>query len=283
MAVREKYAHLPPLPADIRQRLACVPELLARHPVQLAYLFGSALEDCDRAGDIDLAVLPDAGYSFPALYADLSLWLGTDRLDLVELPAAPFWLQEAIVRTGRRIYARDPLDAARYEAGILSQSLEHRERLRRYAPDALRDAMGVDRDFLTQVAVNLNRVADELDKHARVSADDLATDLTLCWAVQHGLLVGISLILQAAQHILTRHFGTLPDSYEASLAALRAHKVISATLYRRLRGAGGFRNVLVHEYMEVDLDRVAQYARRAPKTFRDFARELSQWLESVSA
>jgi hypothetical protein len=33
----------------------------------------------------------------------------------------------------------------------------------------------------------------------------------------------------------------------------------------------------------VDLDRVAQYARRAPKTFRDFARELSQWLESVSA
>ena len=136
MAVREKYAHLPPFPADIRQRLACVPELLACHPVQLAYLFGSALDDCDRAGDIDLAVLPDAGYSFPALYADLSLWLGTDRLDLVELPAAPFWLQEAIVRTGRRIYARDPLDAARYEAGILSQSLELRERLRRYAPDA---------------------------------------------------------------------------------------------------------------------------------------------------
>jgi uncharacterized protein YutE (UPF0331/DUF86 family) len=101
--------------------------------------------------------------------------------------------------------------------------------------------------------------------------------------VQHGLQVGISLILQAAQHILTRHFGTLPDSYEASLAALRAHKVISATLYRRLRGAGGFRNVLVHEYMAVDLNRVARYARRAPKTFRDFARELSQWLESVSA
>ena len=78
--------------------------------------------------------------------------------------------------------------------------------------------MGVDRDFLMQVAVNLNRVAGELDKHARVSADDLATDLTLCWAVQHGLQVGISLILQAAQYISTRHFGTLPDSYEASLA-----------------------------------------------------------------
>jgi uncharacterized protein YutE (UPF0331/DUF86 family) len=283
MAVREKYAHLPPLPADIRQRLARVPQVLARHPVRLAYLFGSVLQECDGTNDIDLAVLPDAGYSFPALYADLSLCLGTDRLDLVELPAAPYWLRESIVRTGRCIYARDPLAAARYEAGILSQSRELRERLRRYAPEALRTAMAVDRDFLVQVAVNLNRVADELDKHAHISADDLATDLTLCWAVQHGLQVGISLILQAAQHILTRRFGALPESYEASLAELRANKVISATLYRRLRGAGGFRNVLVHEYMEVDLRRVARYAQRAPKIFRDFARELTQWLQGVPA
>jgi uncharacterized protein YutE (UPF0331/DUF86 family) len=281
MAVREKYAHLPPLPAEIRQRLARLPELLARHPIQLAYLFGSALHNPDQAGDIDLAVLPDDGYSFPALYADLSLTLGTDRLEIVELPAAPYWLLEAIVRTGKRIYARDPLAATRYEAGVLSLCSESRERLRRYAPEALQATMAVDRDFLMQVAVNLRRVADELEKHTHLSAEDLATNLTLRWAVEHGLLTGISLILQAAQHILTRHFGTLPESYEASLAELRAHKVISATLYRRLRGAGGFRNLLVHEYLEMNLTRVVQYARRAPKTFRDFAGELTQWLEQV--
>jgi len=281
MAVREKYAHLPPLPAEIRQRLARLPEILVRHPIQLAYLFGSALHNPDQAGDIDLAVLPDDGYSFPALYADLSLTLGTDRLEIVELPTAPYWLLEAIVRTGKRIYARDPLAATRYEAGVLSLCSESRERLRRYAPEALQATMAVDRDFLVQVAVNLRRVADELEKHAHLSAEDLATNLTLRWAVEHGLLTGISLILQAAQHILTRHFGTLPESYEASLAELRAHKVISATLYRRLRGAGGFRNLLVHEYLEVDLSRVVQYARRAPKTFRDFAGELTQWLDQV--
>jgi uncharacterized protein YutE (UPF0331/DUF86 family) len=281
MAVREKYAHLPPLPAEIRQRLARLPEILVRHPIQLAYLFGSALRNPDQAGDIDLAVLPDDGYSFPALYADLSLTLGTDRLEIVELPTAPYWLLEAIVRTGKRIYARDPLAATRYEAGVLSLCSESRERLRRYAPEALQATMAVDRDFLVQVAVNLRRVADELEKHAHLSAEDLATNLTLRWAVEHGLLTGISLILQAAQHILTRHFGTLPESYEASLAELRAHKVISAALYRRLRGAGGFRNLLVHEYLEVDLSRVVQYARRAPKTFRDFAGELTQWLEQV--
>jgi len=281
MAVREKYAHLPPLPAGTRQRLARLPELLARHPVQLAYLFGSALQNLDHANDIDLAVLPDEGFSFNALYADLSLRLGTDRLDLVELPAAPSWLKEAIVRTGRCIYAREPLLATRYEAGVLNLCIELRMRLHRYAPEALCGTMEIDRDFLLQVALNLRRTADELEKHARVSADDLATDLTLSWAVQHGLLAGISLILQAAQHILARRFGTLPESYEAALAELRTRGVISATLYRRLRGAGGFRNVLVHEYLQVDLARVAQYARRAPTTFHDFADELIHWLEQA--
>lgn len=281
MAIREKYAHLPPLPADTRQRLARVPELLARHPVRLAYLFGSAAQNPERANDIDLAVVPDKGYSFPTLYADLSLLLGTDRLEIVELPAAPYWLQEAIVRTGERLYARAPCDPTRFEAGILLCCNELRQRQRRLATVATLAPMEVNRDFLVQVAWNLRRTADELDKHARRSADDLATDLTLCWAVQHGLLAGITLILQAAQHILTRRFGTVPESYEASLAELRAHGVISAALYRRLRGAGGFRNVLVHEYLEIDLTRIAQYARRAPRTFRDFADELTHWLNQA--
>ncbi len=141
--------------------------------------------------------------------------------------------------------------------------------------------MEIDRDFLLQVVLNLRRTADELEKHARVSADDLAADLTLRWAVQHGLLVGISLILHAAQHILTRRFGTLPESYEACLAELRTHGFISCALYGRLRGAGGFRNVLVQEHLQVDLKRIALYARRAPTTFRHFADELIRWLEQA--
>lgn len=117
MAVHDKYAHLPLLPVDIRQRLARLPEALARHPVQLAYLFGSALQNPETANDIDLAVLPGEGYSLTVLYPDLSFLLSTDRLDIVELPSAPCWLQETILRTGTRIFAREPCAAARYEGG----------------------------------------------------------------------------------------------------------------------------------------------------------------------
>ena len=54
--------------------------------------------------------------------------------------------------------------------------------------------------------------------------------------------------------------------------------MISEDLYRRLRGAGGFRNILVHEYVEIDLNEVAEVLRKAPDVFRSFKREISKWL-----
>jgi uncharacterized protein YutE (UPF0331/DUF86 family) len=279
MAVREKYAHLPSPPRDLAQRLEQLPELMARLPVQAAYLFGSARHCPETCEDIDLAIVPGKGYSFPELFMRLSRLLGTDRIDVVELPAAPFWLQREILRTGRRLYARDTAQVSRYEAGLLLHCEELSLRLRTHAPPlARRQAMEVDKDFLWQVVMNLNRVADELEQYQNLRADDLATNLSLRWTVEHGLQSGLTLILQAANHILTKRFGILPETYEASLAELRAQKVISASLYRRLRGAGGFRNVLVHEYLEIDLSRVARFAKRAPAVFRTFAEELAEWI-----
>ncbi len=270
---------MPALPRDIGQRLKGLPALMARHPVRLAYLFGSACDQPEAGNDIDLAILPDKGYSFTKLYADLSRHLGTDRIDLVELPLAPFWLQREIVRRGRLLYSREPALASRYEAGVLSLCRAMHQRLKMNST-AWRRAMDIDSDFLWQVVLNLHRVADELEKYRHTTSDELATSLSLRWTVEHGLQTGLTLILHAADHILSRRFGIVPESYEASLADLRAHGVISPTLYRRLRGAGGFRNVLVHEYLQIDLERVARFVRKAPAIFRAFADELTEWLDS---
>jgi len=280
VAVREKYAHLPELPCDIGRRLKRLPALMERHPIRLAYLFGSACEHPEVSHDIDLAILPDKGYSFTALYADLSLHLGTDRIDLVELPLAPFWLQREIVRTGRLIYCRDPMLASRYEAGILSLCHEMQHHQRAQIRTLLRrQCMGIDSDFLWRVVLQLYRTAEELERYRGTTSDDLATSLSLRWTVEHGLQTGLTLILQAASHLLTRHFGVAVDSYEASLTELRAHRVISPSLYKQLRGAGGFRNVLVHEYLQIDLSRVVRFLKKAPVVFRAFAEELTEWLE----
>jgi uncharacterized protein YutE (UPF0331/DUF86 family) len=52
-------------------------------------------------------------------------------------------------------------------------------------------------------------------------------------------------------------------------------------LQRRLKGLGGFRNVLVHGYLRIDPARVEAALQRAPADFRDFARSVRRWLASI--
>lgn len=46
-----------------------------------------------------------------------------------------------------------------------------------------------------------------------------------------------------------------------------------------LRAAVGLRNVLVHEYVRVDLHRVSAAADRAPGVFGTFIRQVGRWVE----
>jgi hypothetical protein len=131
MGVREKYARLPPPSPDIEARLRTLPELIARHPIRLAYLFGSSAHSPKDAEDIDIAILPMKGFRFQPFYAGLSEWLGTDRLDVVDLRQAPLWLRAKVVDTGVCIYARTPRDRTRWETGVRMQV---REGPRRPAP-----------------------------------------------------------------------------------------------------------------------------------------------------
>jgi len=62
------------------------------------------------------------------------------------------------------------------------------------------------------------------------------------------LLAGLTTIFNVADHILATKFHEHPETYEGLLDALHAHSLISGELRRALRGAGGFRNVLVHEH-----------------------------------
>lgn len=277
MSVREKYAQLPPLAEDSRERLQRIPELLARHPVRLAYLFGSCARSPEEAVDVDLAIFPDAGFNFQAFYADLSELLGTDRLDLVELPQTPLWLRQQIMETGTCIYERAPGERIRWE-GAVSALL--RNATLQKAPRSKEETMGVNRAFLQDALSELHKIASELKKYQGVSLHTMETNLSLRWTVERGLLAGLTLVFQVADHILAQHFGRRPDTYEGLLRELCSCGVISESLYAALRGSGGFRNVLVHEYVRVDLQRVLEALQVAPDQFNAFIQEIQAWLNT---
>lgn len=70
-----------------------------------------------------------------------------------------------------------------------------------------------------------------------------------------------------------------PQDRRETVSLLYNKDIISEDLASRLEGISGFRNILVHEYGEIDRKRVYKYLRERLKDFRMFKKEILSWLE----
>lgn len=81
--------------------------------------------------------------------------------------------------------------------------------------------------------------------------------------------------------ILSAHFGTSARDYEDIITRLGDVGVLPTDLRDRLRGLGGFRNILVHGYLSLDPARVRRFAEHAPADFRAFSVAIRAWLPTL--
>jgi uncharacterized protein YutE (UPF0331/DUF86 family) len=124
----------------------------------------------------------------------------------------------------------------------------------------------------------LHAVSRRLRRYRAEGAEKIRDDEDLQWLVERGLQLGCEIVLDVGNHVLVGAFSRPSESYEEILTGLAAEGVIGADLRADLTGLGGFRNVLVHGYLDLDLDRVVQILEDAPERFERFARELHDWL-----
>lgn len=124
----------------------------------------------------------------------------------------------------------------------------------------------------------LTQVTRRLRRYRERGSDQLARDEELQWLVERGLQLGCEIVLDTANHVLAGAFGRSTETYEQLLDSLAAEEVMSPELRADLRGLGGFRNVLVHGYLEIDPARVTAALEKAPEQFERFATELHAWL-----
>lgn len=127
----------------------------------------------------------------------------------------------------------------------------------------------------------LDATLGRLARHRDVSYEDYRNDLDLQWIVERGLLNAASLVFDVADHVLSGHFGRHGDTYQASLDGLHEERVIPRDLHEHLEGLGGFRNLLVNEYIELDSAEVHQNFQAAFQIFPRFASAVLTWLREV--
>jgi len=254
-------------PDEVREMIPALCDLLRRHRVQVAYLFGSALEDPgSRLSDLDIAVLPPPdrqdwfGY-YDDLYAELCQLFQADNIDLVLLDQAPLSLQVHVVLEGLRILDGNGA-ATELEERILARHTDlvgwrqenwdmTRELARRGVVEELNmiDRERVERFvFLIRDAVrelqDLNLEAMGLEMY---QADKRTRALS-----EHYLRIAIEATLDLGRHVIVKTGLGVPQEYREVGRILREEGVVPADLGKQLEAMAGMRNVLVHLYWDID-------------------------------
>ncbi|MGH7304424.1 MAG: type VII toxin-antitoxin system HepT family RNase toxin [Candidatus Rokuibacteriota bacterium] len=124
----------------------------------------------------------------------------------------------------------------------------------------------------------LDEAVQRLRRHAGRPLSALAADLDAQWAVERGLQLCAQNAIDIATHLAASAGRDTPD-YASAIDVLGEVGVLPAEFARRFRGVAGFRNVLVHGYLRVDLGRVHDLLNSGLDGFAEFARHVEAFLQ----
>ncbi|MEJ5350912.1 MAG: DUF86 domain-containing protein [Melioribacteraceae bacterium] len=127
---------------------------------------------------------------------------------------------------------------------------------------------------LNQLETNLNELEKVKEEY---KIDDVKKDLRLQWIIRYGLFESIQIVIDVSCHLVTKLNLSSPKSYYDCIKKLNNEKILSNDLTEKLHRLIGLRNILVHEYVEIDIEKLFYYLENLDD-FRKFVEEVKDIL-----
>lgn len=129
---------------------------------------------------------------------------------------------------------------------------------------------------LEQLEENISNLSAFQRNHSK---DDVLTNRTLEWSLRYGLFETIQITIDLACHVAARHNFGSTKSYRECIESLCTFHVLDEELCIRLKRIVGLRNILIHEYVKVDVGQLYAYLNNL-EDFRGFAERIGDYVES---
>lgn len=131
----------------------------------------------------------------------------------------------------------------------------------------------VDAEIVARHLHDLDDCLQALDAERPVSVEEMRSDRKTRDLVLYELQRAIRNVLDLGSHLLADR-GEAVSEYSGIFANLARAGDISDDLAARVRGLAGFRNVIIHDYVDIDLDRVAGFVNDRLDDLRELARHM---------
>lgn len=133
----------------------------------------------------------------------------------------------------------------------------------------------VNRDMVVAKLVNIQRSLDRLKEKQGIELNGFSKDRDIQDIVILNLQTAIQGCIDIASHIISDNNWGVPGSLAGLFDILCEKKVISDDIRNIMRSMVGFRNLIVHEYAGLDMNKVYVLFSSRLSDFNLFLKEIS--------
>lgn len=135
-------------------------------------------------------------------------------------------------------------------------------------------------DTIRKRLVSLRRILGELEKYRDSDVEELRSDLSQMYAVFFMLQQVIDLATDINQHIAATTLNVADSSSRRGFEDLIRAGVLPSDLEQDFYKSAALRNVITHQYVEVDLGIVSNSIPRVLDVYTQYVKSISRWLAS---
>ena len=141
----------------------------------------------------------------------------------------------------------------------------------------------LDRQVIEAHLQNMEEALANLGRYRNLSLEELRKDLSLVWIVEKGLQILIQNLLDIGAHVLASEIKNDWDDYGEIIFKLGHHGILPMDFSERIQGMAGLRNILIHEYLRVDVPKLYDYLKNRLGDFTEFMSYIQEYLEKSTS
>jgi uncharacterized protein YutE (UPF0331/DUF86 family) len=135
-------------------------------------------------------------------------------------------------------------------------------------------------EIIEQHIQNMEEALTELGRYGNISFEEFQRDLSLRWIVEKGLEILIQNLLDIGAHLLASQIKNDWEDYGEVILKLGEHGVIPQAFSDKIKGMVGLRNILIREYLKIDLDKLFDYLKYRLEDFVLFIKYIRAYQKS---
>jgi uncharacterized protein YutE (UPF0331/DUF86 family) len=138
----------------------------------------------------------------------------------------------------------------------------------------------VDKSVVKKILDSLQQTLADLKAKQTVSFEEYRLNRDIQAIVERRLETAIQACIDIGNHIIAQENLGSPSYYGEIFTILAQHKIISTEQEKCLIKMTGFRNVLIHEYREIIVEKTYHILREKLADIYDFAKSIITYLEN---